>query len=100
VKSLPFRAEAYRRTAEFTESTIPDGLRRRHTTKPGVWGRIAVLEGSLRYRILEPEVEEHVLTPGHPGVVEPGVAHEVEPLGAVRFFVEFLRLPGGGEDDV
>ena len=44
--------------------------------------------------ILEPEIEEHVLTPERPGVVEPEVPHEVEPSGEVRFFVEFLKLPG------
>ena len=91
MKQLPPDAAPYQRTREFTESTVPDALRRRHTTKPGTWARICVLEGALRYRILEPHVEEHVLAPDSPGVVEPEVPHEVEPLGAVRFFVEFLR---------
>jgi tellurite resistance-related uncharacterized protein len=91
VNALPSDAAPYQRTREFTESTVPDALRRRHTTKPGVWARIQVLEGSLRYRILEPGVEEHVLSPERFGVVEPEVPHEVEPLGPVRFFVEFLR---------
>ncbi len=91
MRALPTDLAPYRRTPEFSESTLPDALRRRHTTKPGVWGLIHVLEGSLRYRILEPEPEEHVLSPGTPGVVEPEVPHEVEPLGRVRFFVEFLR---------
>ncbi|HEX5065762.1 MAG TPA: DUF1971 domain-containing protein [Myxococcota bacterium] len=91
MKSLPPDVAAYRRTAEFTEATVPDGLRRRHTTKPGVWGRIQVLEGELRYRILEPAREEHVLSPARPGIVEPEVPHEVEPVGRVRFYVEFLR---------
>jgi tellurite resistance-related uncharacterized protein len=91
VKHLPPDVVPYRRTREFTESTVPDALRRRHTTKAGTWARIHVLEGSLRYRILEPAAEEHVLSPDVPGVVEPEVPHEVEPLGAVRFFVEFLR---------
>ncbi|HIF93393.1 MAG TPA: DUF1971 domain-containing protein [Myxococcales bacterium] len=36
---------------------------RSHTTKRGVWGRIHVLEGSLRYRILEPTIEEIILRP-------------------------------------
>ena len=94
MKSLPAEVRAYQRTSEFSETTVPAGLTRRHTTKPGVWGRIVVLEGSLRYRILEPEVEEHVLSPECDGVVEPEVAHEVEPLGRVRFLVEFLREPG------
>ena len=93
MKTLPRDAVAYQRTPEFDETSLPAGLRRRHTTKPGVWGRIRVLEGSLRYRILEPALEECVLSPSRPGVVEPGVPHEVEPIGAVRFFVEFLRRP-------
>ena len=94
MKNLPTDAVAYHRTREFSEQTVPDALRRRHTTKTGVWGRICVLEGSLRYRILEPLREEHVLSPDHPGIVEPEVPHEVEPLGQVRFFVEFLRISG------
>lgn len=91
MKDLPPDVLPYQRTREFTESTIPSGLRSRHTTKAGVWGRIRVLEGTLRYRILEPTAEEHVLSPDLCGIVEPEVPHEVEPLGRVRFFVEFLR---------
>ena len=95
MRSLPPDVEVYRRTREFSEATLPDGLRHRHATARGVWGRIRVVEGRLRYRILEPEPREQVLSPELPGVVEPGVPHEVEPLGAVRFFVEFLRVPEG-----
>ena len=91
MKSLPQGVAPYRRTPEFTESTVPDALRRRHTTKAGVWAQIQVLEGSLRYRILEPVPEEHMLSPERPGIVEPEVPHEVELEGRVRFYVEFLR---------
>ena len=93
VTSLPDDAEPYQKTKEFTESTTPAGLLRRHNTKLGVWGRICVLEGKLLYRILEPDVEEILLLPGLDGVVEPGIYHEVEPQGSVRFFVEFCRQP-------
>jgi tellurite resistance-related uncharacterized protein len=93
VKSIPPDAVAYQRTKEFSESTVPAGLLRRHDTKPGVWGRIRVDEGRLRYRILEPQVEEHLLVPGRDGIVEPTVPHEVEVVGPVRFHVEFLRVP-------
>ena len=93
MKSLPPEVVPYQRTREFSEDTIPASLRRSHTTKSGVWGRIQVLRGSLRYRILGPETEEHVLSPDHAGIVEPEVPHEVEPLGEVRFYVEFLRNP-------
>jgi tellurite resistance-related uncharacterized protein len=91
MKTLPTNAEVYKETPIFTEATAPAGLRARHTTKAGTWGRIVIFEGALRYRILEPVVEEHLLTPEHPGVVEPEVPHEVEPMGAVRFRVQFLR---------
>ena len=91
MKSLPPDVTPYRRTPEFSEDTVPAALRSRHNTKAGVWGRICVVEGRLRYRILEPHPEEHVLTPDRSGVVEPEVPHEVEPLEAVRFYVEFLR---------
>ncbi|MEM9177761.1 MAG: DUF1971 domain-containing protein [Myxococcota bacterium] len=95
MKTLPDAAQAYKRTPEFTETTVPAGLERRHDTKAGVWGRIRVLEGRLRYRILEPDVEEHVLEPGLDGIVEPQVPHHLEMLGPVRFFVEFLREKDG-----
>jgi len=91
MKSLPEDVVAYQRTKEFDQGTVPAGLLRSHTTKAGTWGRICILEGKLHYRILEPEIESHVLDPGHDGVVEPEIAHEVEPIGSVRFFVEFLK---------
>jgi tellurite resistance-related uncharacterized protein len=93
MRDLPPDVVAYQRTREFSESTVPAALRRRHTTKPGVWARICVLDGALHYRILEPVREEHELSPERPGIVEPEVPHEVEPSGSVRFFVEFMRRP-------
>ena len=94
---LPPDAEPYARTADFTEATVPAGLLRSHTTKAGAWGLIHVLEGRLAYRITDPRrpAVEIVLSPdGEPGIVEPTVLHEVEPLGKVRFYVEFLRSAG------
>lgn len=90
---LPAGASPYRRTDTFTEETVPAALRRSHSTKDGVWGLIHVLEGRLAYRICDPRrlAHETVLEPGAPGVVEPTILHEVEPLGPVRFYVEFHR---------
>ncbi|MCY4345108.1 MAG: DUF1971 domain-containing protein [Gammaproteobacteria bacterium] len=91
MKALPKGASEYARTREFSESSIPANLRRRHRTRPGTWGRIVVLEGRLRYRILESALEAIELSPNRPGIVEPQVEHEVEPIGKVRFHVEFWR---------
>ena len=93
MKTLPENYLPYKRTPEFTETSVPDGLLRSHTTKEGVWGKIVVLEGLLLYRVLEPAIEENLLDPTRFGVVEPTVRHEVEPRGAVRFYVEFYRDP-------
>lgn len=91
MKELPTTVAAYKRTDTFTEQTIPNGLLKSHNTKSGVWEKIVILEGELRYRILEPEIEDNVLTTEHFGVVEPLVLHEVKPLGKVSFYVEFLK---------
>jgi tellurite resistance-related uncharacterized protein len=92
--ALPPGCEAYRSTPVFTEATVPPGLLRSHRTAPGIWALIRVLEGRLLYRVIEPR-SERVLDPiGAPGLVEPGVPHEVAPLGPVRFLVEFHRMIG------
>ena len=88
---MPPECTPYRRTATFTNATIPAGLLQGHRTKDGVWGRIGVLDGELLYRILEPRVEEILLSVGCDGVVEPGIAHEIAPVGDVAFYVEFYR---------
>jgi tellurite resistance-related uncharacterized protein len=85
-------AEPYKRTPVFDENTLPTGLRREHRTKPGVWGIIRVLEGRLRYRVLDP-ASETILDPGNPGLVRPDEPHLVEPLGPVRMQVEFYNQP-------
>jgi tellurite resistance-related uncharacterized protein len=78
----------YKSTPVFDENTLPAGLRSEHRTKPGVWGVIRVLEGKLRYRVLDP-VSETILDPGTPGFVLPDQPHLVEPLGPMRMQVEF-----------
>jgi hemoglobin len=91
--SLPPGLRRVRSTPVFTEATVPAGLLRRHRTAPDTWGLVRVLEGRLLLRVLDPP-GERVLDPAHaPGVVRPGVPHEVQPLGPVRFLVEFHRAP-------
>jgi tellurite resistance-related uncharacterized protein len=94
---LPDGLASYRRTAMFSEETVPAALLADHDTKPGTWGLIHVVEGRLRYRVTDPRRAplDIVLTPATaPGVVEPTIRHHVEPLGPVRFQVEFWREAG------
>lgn len=82
---------AYRRTPEFDERTIPAGIKREHATKLGVWGRIHVVAGALRYTVASPISRSFRLAAPASGIVVPQVRHHVAPDGAVRFFVEFWR---------
>ena len=91
MKTLPAEVSNFAQSHEFTEDSIPKNLKKEHRTSAGVWGKIVVLEGRLRYRVLEPEARDEELSPQTPGIVEPGVAHEVKALGKVRFYVEFYR---------
>ncbi len=78
----------YKSTPVFDENTLPAGLRKEHRTKVGVWGVIRILEGQVKYRVLDP-VSETVLDPDHPGLVLPDQPHFVEPLGPMQMTVEF-----------
>lgn len=85
---LPEGMEVYKSTPVFTQETVPAGLLQDHSLKSGVWGRLVVLEGSLRFcehgqeTVVEPATEWYVL---------PEVVHNVELTGPVRFRVDFLR---------
>lgn len=95
----PEGLHSYKRTPSFSETTVPAGLLNEHATKEGVWGLIHVEEGELRYMVTDARRERSrmTLTPAtEPGVVEPTILHCVEPVGRVRFHVEFLR-PAQGE---
>jgi tellurite resistance-related uncharacterized protein len=89
--ALPKGCEAYRKTAVFTQDTVPGGLLRAHRTAADVWALIHVLNGRLLYRINEPTICERVIEVGIPGVIEPAISHEVVPLGKTRFYIEFHR---------
>lgn len=91
MKSLPSEVSLYWTSPEFTEDSLPANLKESHQTGDDTWAKIVVLEGRLRYCVLEPEAEEHTLSPTRPGIVAPTVPHRVEPIEQVRFRLEFYR---------
>lgn len=50
MKQLPVNVTAYKRTATFTEKSIPAELLKSHNTKAGVWGKIVILELNLWFK--------------------------------------------------
>lgn len=90
----PAGASEVRRTASFTETTIPAGLLREHRTPPGVWAKVVVEAGSLEYTLDSPP-RTFLLTPERAGVAPPTAAHHVKVVGPVRFHVELFKEHGG-----
>jgi tellurite resistance-related uncharacterized protein len=93
--AFPAGLELYKQTPTFTELTVPQGLLRDHSTKERTWGLIRVEHGQLRYTITDERrsPSSTILSTDTPGLVEPTIRHHVEPIGAVRFCVQFYTRP-------
>lgn len=93
MSQLPDDAVAYRASPLFSGDDVPAAMTQSHTTRAGVWGRLEVRQGSLRYHVLEGEhTGVYVLTPGVPGIIAPTVPHRVEIVDpTVQFQIVFLR---------
>lgn len=89
---MPAAVVCYRRTPIFDEDSMPSALQREHATRAGVWAKIEVLEGRLRYVVPAMGVKQN-LTPETHGVVVPELEHHIEPLGPVRFRLAMYRRP-------
>ncbi len=87
---LPPGLELVRTTSVFTESSVPAGLLAAHRVASGVWGRLVVASGAVRFRF-EDEEDGHVITAPGSMVIPPDRPHHLEILGPVRFVLEFHR---------
>lgn len=90
--ALPDGLELTRTTDVFDQDSVPAGLLRAHRVAAGVWGRLVVHEGSLRFRF-EDDDEALRVDPDEWVVIPPQRPHRVELSGPVRFAVEFHRRP-------
>lgn len=85
-------ATPYKRTPDFDQDSLPDAIRKEHSTKQGVWGLLVVSEGAARLVFHQPR-REVAVTPGQPGVITPQAVHHVELDGPAQLHVEFNREP-------
>ena len=90
---MPAGLALVRQTPEFNDRTTPAGLRRAHRVAAGVWGRLRVLEGAVRFVFEDEPATSHDLGAGATIVIPPDVAHRVEPAAGCRFVVEFHAPP-------
>lgn len=88
---IPAGLVRVRTTPELTETTVPAGLRSAHRIAAGVWGRLRVLEGTLRF-VAEGDPSLTIdLRAGEHVDIAPGLAHHVEPGPDGRFVIDFYR---------
>ena len=91
---IPLGLEHYKSTPVFDRRTTPLALQSDHSTKSGVWGKIQVTGGRLRYTVADPRRTPflvELMAGGPPGIVEPTIVHRVELIGDVMFQVEFWK---------
>ena len=81
----------YSESPVFTEQTVPESLQAAHQTKPGVWGKLCVLTGSLDFVLETAGAEAKSIMQGDCAVIEPTVRHHVQITQPVSFKVEFYR---------
>ncbi|MEO1969466.1 MAG: DUF1971 domain-containing protein [Sphingomonadaceae bacterium] len=85
-------SEPYRSTPVFDASSLPAALQRKHRTKPGVWGVIRILEGTVDLTFADGTPDKR-LTPDNPGLILPDQAHWVTPQGDFRMRIDFYDAP-------
>ncbi len=94
---LPADVELQRTTPVFDETTVPRGLLNDHRVAPGVWGRLVVSEGELRFRFEDEDADRHLTAPATL-VIAPDRLHRVVTSGPVRFVVEFYKPPASDDE--
>jgi tellurite resistance-related uncharacterized protein len=89
---LPEGLDVVRASDTWDPTTMPAALRRAHRVGKGVWGRLRVEHGEVRFRACtEPPLDVVVAGPDGSQAIPPEVEHEVEPSPDARFRVEFLE---------
>lgn len=88
-----------RATPEFDERSVPDGLLRAHRIADGVWGRLRVRTGALRFVFEDEGDDGRLVQAGGEQIIPPATPHHVEIIGPVAFVVEFHR-PVAADGDI
>ena len=91
MRELPDNLVAYKKTAVFTEETVPTGLLNHHNTRAATWGLIQLESGTVDLVVPEENNRVITLSPERPGIVAPEIVHHLKVTGPVRFAVSFMR---------
>lgn len=88
----PDGTDHLRTTEVFDNDSVPEGLLRAHRIADGVWGRLLVHTGGLRF-VFEDQSERPIVVHAGGGIlIPPGRPHHLEIDQPVTFAIEFHRL--------
>lgn len=90
-RTLPPAVRHYSTSPLFTDVTVPEKLTGLHRTKPGVWGRLVVEQGTLRFMEPGPPKRDVAVSEGEEIIIAPELPHRVAIAGPVSFLIEFHR---------
>ncbi|PZM86566.1 hypothetical protein DLH72_00660 [Candidatus Gracilibacteria bacterium] len=95
MKDIPKSFYRYKQMPIWNQNTIPQMFLDIHNTKAGVYGRINVLSGKLKYTIFRDkngEIEDtYLIEAGNFGIAKPEQWHKVEAIGEVEILLEFFK---------
>ena len=89
--ALPAHAEPYRTIGPFGGADLPAGLLRSHSLAAGVWGLLALEEGSIAFVWEDGSGDRFDLVAPAEMVIPPEVFHHLETSRDFRLTVTFLR---------
>ena len=78
MSGLPDNVSLFRDLGELDEISIPAGLLKDHSLKEGVWGRLEMLAGSLRFVWAAGEPSGRILSAGDTMIIPPTKLHHLE----------------------
>jgi len=81
---------SYKKTPIFNAKNVPKAILEKHNTKEGVWGKLIVIKGRIKFLDLEKE-SEVILETGEFQIIEPTKWHKVVLIDDVEFFIEFYK---------
>ena len=88
----------YRELGPFDNDSLPKGLLAEHRLKPGSWGRLSILSGTIAL-VWDDTGERAQLSAGTTALVPPVRPHHLEADGPFRLTLEFQREEDGAKGE-
>jgi tellurite resistance-related uncharacterized protein len=90
--TLPDNVHLVETSPLYRREAMPEEFGSGYSVAGGQWAKVIVKKGLLQFLILSEPTAGFVLDECLPGVIAPGVIHELKPaMGEVEFYLEFYQ---------